>query len=101
MEVLADGNAGRIVEGQESQAVTLDPDLTVGDCADLTGHNVVVAHESAREEVGRVPVDVLRSPHLLDPPVLHHHDLVGYGQRLLLVVGDVDEGDPQPALQRA
>ena len=87
--------------GQESQAVALDPDLTVVDRADLAGHDVVVAHESAREEVGRVPVDILRSSHLLDSPVLHDHDLIGDGQRLLLIVGDVDEGDPQAALQRA
>ena len=101
VEVLADGNTGRIVASQETQAVALDPDLTVADRADLAGHDVVVTHESARKEVGRVPVDILRTSYLLDPPVLHDHDLIGDGQRLLLIVGDVDEGDPQAALQRA
>jgi len=89
------------VASQQPQAIALDPNLTVGDRADLTRHNVIVAHESAREEVGRVPIDILRSPHLLNSPVLHDHDLIGDGQRLFLVVGDVDEGDPEAALLRA
>jgi hypothetical protein len=65
------------VAGQQRQTVALDPDLTVGDRADPARHDVVVAHESAREEVGRAPVDILRSAHLLDPPILHDHNLIG------------------------
>ena len=33
-------------------------------------------------------------PELLDPAVVHHRDPVAHRERLLLVVGDVDEGDP-------
>ena len=36
--------------------------------------------------------------HLLDAPV-HHHDPVGHGHRLDLVVGDVDHRRAQPAMQ--
>jgi len=33
------------------------------------------------------------------PAVVHHRDPVRHGQRLLLVVGDVDQGDGDLALQ--
>ena len=38
---------------------------------------------------------------LLDPAVTHHHDEIGQGHRLVLAVGDVDEADAEPRLQRA
>ena len=40
------------------------------------------------------------STRLLDYGVVHHHHLVGQRQRLVLAVGDVDEGDAQLALHR-
>ena len=43
-------------------------------------------------------VDLDRSADLLDPAVVHHRDPVAHRQRLLLIVGDVDEGDPDLAL---
>ena len=43
-------------------------------------------------------VDLLRRPDLLHPAVVHHGDPVGHGERLFLVVGHVDEGDPHLAL---
>ena len=38
--------------------------------------------------------------HLLDPAVGHDGDAVAHGQRLFLVVGDIDEGDADLLLQR-
>ena len=43
-------------------------------------------------------VDVLGRPALGDAAVVHHRDPVRHRQRLLLVVGDVDERDPDLAL---
>ena len=43
-------------------------------------------------------VDILGGPDLLDAALVHHRDPVGHRQRLLLVVGHVDERDPDLAL---
>ena len=53
-------------------------------------------HERRRREV----VDLERRADLLDPALAHDHDPVGQRERLLLVVGDVDGGDPELALDR-
>ena len=45
-------------------------------------------------------VDLRRRPDLLDPPVVEDRDPVRHRQRLLLVVRDVDEGDPHVRLDR-
>jgi hypothetical protein len=45
-----------------------------------------------------VLVDVLRRPALLDLAGLHDGDPVGHRERLLLVVGHVQERDPDLAL---
>ena len=54
-------------------------------------------HEGGRREV----VDLGRRADLLDPALAHDHDPVGQRERLLLVVGDVDRGDPELALDRS
>ena len=41
-----------------------------------------------------VLVDLRRRPDLLDSPLVEHGQAVGHRERLLLIVGDVDEGDP-------
>ena len=43
-------------------------------------------------------VHLRRRPHLLDPAVVEHCQAVAHGERLLLVVGDVDERDAHLAL---
>jgi hypothetical protein len=43
-------------------------------------------------------VEHLGRTHLLDPAEVHHRDRVGHGHGLLLVVGDVDEGQPDLGL---
>ncbi len=45
-------------------------------------------------------VDLGRAADLLDPPGVEHGDAVAHRQRLALVVGDVDEGDADLALDR-
>ena len=56
--------------------------------------------EARHERRGRTLVDVTRSGALLDPTVVHHRDPVAHRERLLLVVGDVHEGDAHLAVQR-
>ena len=45
-------------------------------------------------------VDLLRRADLVDGALVHHHDAVGHGERLFLVVRHHDGGDAQGALQR-
>ena len=56
--------------------------------------------KSATKVVVGCLVDLLRRADLLDPAVVHHGDPVAHGERLLLVVGDVHERDPDLLLQR-
>ena len=55
----------------------------------------------ATKGVAGVGIDLERAPDLLDAAGPHHHDPVGHGERLLLVVRDHDRGDAEPALQVA
>jgi hypothetical protein len=78
--------------------------------ADLLWANRVAAallfdHVGDADETGdelgrRLLVDLLRRSDLLDPPLVEHGELVAHRQRLLLVVRDVEEGDPEIALER-
>ena len=45
-------------------------------------------------------VDLRRRADLLDPSLVEHGDAVAHRERLLLVVGDVDERDAEVALER-
>ena len=62
--------------------------------------HVHTADEACDEEGGRLGVGLKRRADLLDHAVVHHHDAVGHGQRLLLVVGHHDRRDAEPPLQR-
>ena len=76
---------------------------TAGELLVLECHQVVALHHAVddvrlADEVGDelvdgVAVDLGRRTDLLDLARVHDHDLIGHGQRLLLVVGDEDEGD--------
>ena len=59
------------------------------------------ADELGHERRRRVAVDVLRGVDLLEPAGVHHADAVGDRQRLGLVVGDEQRGDPEPLLDAA
>ncbi len=57
------------------------------------------ADEAGHEHIRRVIVERLRRVELLHNPVVHHRDMAAHGQRLHLVVGDVDEGGLEPLVQ--
>ena len=59
---------------------------------------VRLSDELRGEAGGGVIVDLLGSAHLLKAAATHHGDAVGHVQGLLLIVGDVDEGDAQALL---
>ena len=67
------------------------PGASVG--FDLALEDIVLADEGGDEAVGGAVVDLLRRGHLLEPAMGHHRHPVGHGERLALIVGDVDEGD--------
>ena len=57
--------------------------------------------EEARDEGGlRLLVELVRRAELLDPALVHDRDRVRHRHRLLLVVRDVDERDPDVVLDR-
>ena len=67
---------------------------------DLDLHQVGRAEEVGHVGVRGLLVDLARGADLHDPARVHHRQPVGHGQRLLLVVGDVEEGDADAFLQR-
>ena len=60
----------------------------------------MVPMKSATKRFRRVAIDLLGGADLFDSPGIHHRDPVRHRQRLLLRVGDEDEGDADLALQR-
>src|ERR1700757_4231600 len=64
----------------------------------VAGQEVHVPDEVSHERRERPVVDRARLVELLDDAVGHDRHPVGHGQRLALVVGDVDEGDPHLVL---
>src|SRR5215813_1973623 len=72
----------------------VDGETAVGRLDDLPGQEVHVPDEVGHERREGPVVDRARLIELLDHAVGHDRDPVGHGQRLTLVVGDVDEGDP-------
>ena len=63
------------------------------------GQQVGLADEVGDVARGRPVVQVARGADLRDPPLPHEHDPVAHGERLLLIVRHVDEGDAQVGLQ--
>ena len=69
-------------------------DHVVAGGVDHVGADQVGLAEEVRHERRRgVLVELAGRAHLLDHAVVHHRDGVGHGHGLLLVVGDVHEGD--------
>jgi hypothetical protein len=65
---------------------------------DVRLEQIGLADEVGHKAVARRVIDLLGAADLLQAPGRHHCDAVGHGQRLLLIVGDEDEGDPGLAL---
>ena len=77
-------------------ALDLDVTALPVDRADPAEQPVVLADELRDEGVARRLVELVGCRQLLDPPRVEHGDAVGHGQRLALVVGDVDHGQAEP-----
>ena len=58
------------------------------------------ADELGHEAIGRPLIQLHRRADLFDPSAVQHHDPVGQGHGLHLVMGDVDHGRAQPLVQR-
>ena len=58
-----------------------------------------MAEELGDEPGGRAAVDVLGGADLQNRPRVHDHDPVAEAERLVLVVGDEQRGQPELALQ--
>ena len=85
-----------VVEAHDpGEAVDLEPAVVAGDdLGHLALEEVRVADEGRDEARARGLVDLGRRAHLLDAAVLHHRDAVREAHRLALVVGHVQERDP-------
>ena len=57
------------------------------------------AEEGRDAGVGRAVIDLVRGADLQDLAGLHERDAAGHGHRLHLVVGDIDEGGAEAAVQ--
>ena len=88
-EVEADGGVGQL--GEDRAVVAAD-------------HGVDHVHARRADEIGdedvlRLVVDLVRRAELLDHALVHHRDLGRHGHRLDLVVGDVDDGALELAVE--
>lgn len=80
--------------GQPELAAARGDDDLAARALDHLGLDEVGGAEEVGDEGGpRVLVQLGGGSELLDPAAVHHRDRVGHGHGLLLVVGDVDEGD--------
>src|SRR3546814_919999 len=104
----ADGDAAA-VEAGPGRLLHLGPpeagDLHLDDIAAVAQHRRVeeihAADELRHHAAVWVLIDFLRAVALRDAAAEHDGDAVGHGERLLLVVGDQNEGDADGALQVA
>ena len=60
--------------------------------------DVALPDEIGNKGITRLIVDILRCANLQNVAVSHDHHTVGHGERFLLIVGDIDEGDLQSLL---
>ena len=67
----------------------------------VPARKVRAADEARHEAVGRPLVEVALAADLVDRALVHHHQPVGHGERLLLVVGHHHRGEAELALQLA
>ena len=80
-----------------AQDVHLDV-IAIGTSGLATLPEIGLPDESGDEHRRGPVVDFGRCADLLDVPRVHHRDPIAHRQRFLLVVGHVDEGDPDLAL---
>ena len=85
--------------GGQAKVDAADPDAVSG-AISVPARKFMEPTKSATKARRGPAVDLLRRADLLDHAVVHHHDAVGHGQRLLLVVRHHDGGDAERPLQR-
>src|ERR1022692_674381 len=95
------GHLGRAVLHLEHRLAQPHPAVRAGAAVDdIDLHEVRDAEEVGHVGVGRLLVHLVRAAELDDLAVAHDRQPVGHGQRLLLVVRDIEEGDADLLLQR-
>src|SRR3546814_18974133 len=60
--------------------------------------HIVFAHEARDKSVGWIVINLFGAADLLNPPVSKDGDAVGQGQRFTLIVRDIEDGEPERAL---
>ncbi len=102
MALVADGlPCSRGVDAGAQVLLVLDDQPVAVPLGDLATQDVVVAHEARDELGGRPRRDRERIGDLLDARVVHDDDPIRHRERLFLVVRDVDEHQPELALEVA
>src|SRR5882672_10536724 len=100
-----DRDRGRVVDRLRDRALDvpaaehLDLAAAVGGADETAGEEIGRADEAGDERVQGAEVDVLRRADLSDAAAVDHRDAVGERERLGLVVGHVNRGDADLALQ--
>ena len=89
----------RVARAHDADAGDRHVRPALAEALDPAREDIGRADELHHEAVGGVAVDLRRRADLQDAAPIHHRDAVGHGERLVLVVGHVHEGDPDPALQ--
>ncbi len=92
--------AGLGGQREVAHAQTAGP-FSVAAGLDLGVHQVRHAQEVGHVGVGGLVVDLLRGAALHDLSVIHDRQAIGHRERLFLVMGDVQEGDPDLPLKCA
>src|SRR5216684_843490 len=86
-------------DGQARAARRLHHHAHLTQLGHANGHEIGRAHELGDERVARLPVDLFGLPLLDEGAARHHPDAGGQGERLGLVMGDVERGDTDLAMQ--
>jgi hypothetical protein len=68
------------------------PCQTTANGEDQTDNRNAASAGGRGDETVRKIVNLSRLPGLGDPAVAHYHQRIRHGQRLVLVMGDIDEG---------
>lgn len=68
---------------------------------DLCGNPVGFTHKIGHKAALRITINLFGRANLLDHAMVHHHNPVGHGQRLVLIVRHQNSGNAQPLLQAA
>ncbi len=55
--------------------------------------NIALSDKISDKRILRFIINILRASHLLDVPIIHNNDGIRHGERFLLVMGHINEGD--------